>query len=212
MSITKTPAKQLYAELIKIGKPPPPAQRIWDLSVNIQDPAEWRQNYITPYLTTRETKMQSLQFRILHRIITCNHLLHRWRIKDQGSCSYGDQEDTLEHFFFTCQISRTFWSSVKGRLRAKVNLSLSNIPLTEFLLGVPRNFPQAPVVNLVLLWVKFFILRQKLFGGGILSLDHWIRELRMKLLAEERICIAEGKPGKFKRWLLLLRSTDNPPP
>lgn len=172
LSITKAPARRLYAEIIQIGRSRPPAQRKWDLSVNIHDPDEWKQHYARPFRTTRETKMQSLQFRILHRIITCNHLLYRWGMKEEGSCTYCDQEDTLEHFFYACHSSRTFSSRVKEWLLAKINLSLSDITLKEFLLGVPRDSPQAAVINLILLWVRFFIHRQKLFGQEVLNLEH----------------------------------------
>lgn len=152
--------------------------------------------------------MQSFQFRVLHRIVTCNHLLHRWRIKDSGTCSYCDQEDTLEHFFYSCQLCRTFWVQVKNWLHANAKISLARITLKEFMLGVPKDHPQALVVNYILIWVKYFVHRQKLFGEGLLNLSHWKRELRLKLLAERKICAIEGKAGKFKRWEILLASTE----
>lgn len=66
---------------------------------------------------------------------------------------------------------------------------------------------QAVLTNYILIWIKFFIHRQKLFGGGALDLTHWVRELRVKLLTERKICEAEGRPGKFRRWENLLDAT-----
>lgn len=155
----------------------------------------------------RETKMQSLHYRSLHRIITCNHLLHRWRMRDDAICTFCDQEDTLEHFFFACHLCRTFWAQVRGWLLSTIQLSLAGITLKEFLLGVPRDFPQATMINLILLWIRYFIHRQKLFAGFTLNLEHWVRELRIKCLVGGRICEAEGRASTFKRWQVLLTTT-----
>lgn len=207
LSILDVTAKKLYAELVLMGKPVPAAQRRWDAHVDIGDAAEWNLIYLRPFGITRETKVQSLQFRVLHRTITCNHLLYRWRMRDDGLCSFCDQEDTLEHFFHACHLCREFWAQVREWIFSSLRISLTRISLKEFLLGVPKDFPHASVVNYALLWVKFFIHRQKLFGGGVLNLDHWIGELRLKLLTERRICEEEGKPSKFKRWETLLDAT-----
>lgn len=205
ISILAAPAKKLYTELILAGKPIPTAQRKWDLSVNVTNTEEWNSIYSRPFGVSRE--MHSLQYHILHRIITCNGLLHRWRIKEDPHCGYCDSEDTLEHFFYTCPISRSFRTQVEAWLRAGTNISLSNITLKEFLMGVSAEHRQASVINLVLLWARYFIHRQKLFGGGNLNLQSWVRELRLKLLMEKRICALEGRSDKFRRWRALLSCT-----
>lgn len=213
--ILNASAKKLYSELILRGKPPPPAQRKWDLSIDIQDSAEWNSLYSVPFRVVRETKMQSLQYRILHRTITCNCLLYRWRLRDDDTCNFCDRKDSLEHFLFSCTICREFWIQVKRWLYTASRISLNAIALKEFIVGIPREFPNASVVNYILIWIKYFIRKQKLFSGGVLNLQAWIRELRLKLLVERRICEAEGKLEKFARWRILLRATDNhgtPPP
>ncbi len=50
----------------------------------------------------RETKIQTFQYRILHRIIPCNKWLHNIKIKDSDSSDYYGGVDDILHFFKKC--------------------------------------------------------------------------------------------------------------
>ena len=54
-------------------------------------------------------KLQSFLYRLLHRIITCNHWLFIAKIKDTPSCKYCKLDYTIEHFFWHCTDVANFW-------------------------------------------------------------------------------------------------------
>lgn len=159
---------------------------------------EWREIYLRPFSTTRETRMQAFQYRLLHRVITCNTLLLRYKIKDHDCCARCSQSDTLEHFFHSCPVNRAFWKLLFAWTLVATGLDLRHLHLKEILLGVPNNHRGAKTINYILLTTRYFIHRQRLFHGGDLCLLHWIKELRGKLLTERNICRAEGKLNKFQ--------------
>lgn len=209
LSVIKTGPKALYTEIINGMRSQPTAKKKWEATVNIPSNDEWKDHYTRAFRTTRETKYQSFQCRLLHRVITCNHLLFRWKMREDGLCDVCDREDTIEHFFYNCPSSRNFWSQVKTWVLGAIQVSLAGLTIKEFLLGVPSVFPQAHIVNYLLLHGRFFIHRQRLFHDSNLSLSHWIRELRSRLLTERAICERGGNGGKFRKWEPLLAVTEN---
>lgn len=179
-------------------------QRTWDATIEVSGQDEWQEIYLWPFSSTRETKLQSFQYRVHHRTITCNRLLFRYKIKDSDLCSLCDQQDTLEHFFFQCPSNRKFWAMVFRWIKAASNMELSHLSIKEILVGVPRSHPQSRKINFLILSARFFIHRQRLFHGGNLSVVHWVSELRSRLLTERQICSAEGRPHKFDPWQSIL--------
>ena len=76
---------------------------------------DWSVTFRLPFMMSRETAIQSLQYKILHRIIACNKWLYNIRIKDSPNCNYCDSVDTIQHFFLNCNNDKTFWN-VRNRL------------------------------------------------------------------------------------------------
>lgn len=200
LPIRSTNPRRIYAELILAKKGIIRVQQQWATSTDVRDAEEWSEIYLRPFSAARETRLQSFQFRVEHRLITCNRLLFRYKIKQEDNCSYCDGRDTLEHFFYQCPISRRFWNLALDWFKEATGQSLSCLTLKEILLGVPRTFPQAKRANFLLLISRYFIHRQRLFHNGDLCVTHWTRELRKRLLTEKHICNAEGRPHKFAMW------------
>lgn len=179
-------------------------QRSWDSSVNVVDAEEWEEIYLRPFAVVRETRLQSFQYRLVHRLITCNHLLLRYKIRQDEACAYCNGIDTLEHFFFQCPTSRNFWKLAVQWMRNASGQDLSDLTMKEFLLGVPKTYQHAKRTNFLLLTARYFIHRQRLFHNGDLCITHWTQEIRKRLLTEQHICRAEGKPHKFDMWKQVL--------
>ena len=53
---------------------------------NIQS-EEWQNVFLTSFRASRETSLQSLQFRILSYVITCHKKLHEMKISDSPLCT-----------------------------------------------------------------------------------------------------------------------------
>lgn len=164
----------------------------WNIELGVGE-----SNYRSAFRSVPETKLQVFQFKLLHRIIPCNKYLHSIRVKDEDTCSFCGGLNTPSHFFFYCTVVQTLWSSLCTWTDRHLNLNLADVEVKEFLSGVPRSNPQAPMLNFILLSLKFYIYRQKMYHEADLDLMPFLRELRCKLRIEEYICNLEGKPDKF---------------
>ncbi len=65
----------------------------------------------TPYIVTRETKLQSFQYKIIHQLITCQKLLFDIKLVDNAKCKYRHELDNISHFFLFCPKEKKFWRS-----------------------------------------------------------------------------------------------------
>ena len=167
--------------------------------------ATWTSLYTYPFRIIRETKLQSFQFKVFHRIITCNSYLKNIRIKDSSECEYCDgQKDTMVHFFVTCPVVVHFWKSIFRWLNTIMKIDTSRITESEQILGVYQKMKDCDTINMVLLRARFYIYRQRLFPKCALDIMQWLKELKHALLFEEYICKMENKVKKFKKWQQLL--------
>lgn len=201
-------SKLMYRALILQSKHQSTAFQRWSepesQPLQILSKEEWMEANLTAYRSTRETKLQSLHFRIMNRILPCNKFLRQIRIKDSDACQLCGQSDSLLHFLFECQAVRDFWAAVCVWFSRVEDLALDTLSPKLYVFGVPRTFKKAAVVNFILMNTKFFTYRQRLFHGGKLELLHWLREFKMKLLMERHISRMEGKPQRFRKWTAIL--------
>lgn len=195
-------SKTLYYLLVKLLKPVVTSQLRWN-ELFPRDPQfqheYWSAIYRTPYKCARDTKLQAFHFRIVHRFLPCNRFLRNIRIKREDTCSYCPAPDTIEHFLFYCPIVVTFWKEVVAWFERESDIHLG-VSLRAFLFGVPDSTPNSTVINFVLLFVKFFIYRQKLFHQGNLDLTHLLREFKTRLQVECYLTKIENKKHHFRKW------------
>lgn len=200
--IHEASAKRLYIYLIQYKLPKITSQHKWEAV--LQPPKQnrndfWTMAYTLPFKIVRETKLQSFQYKVLLRFITCNKYLKNIKIKNDDTCISCLQVDTLEHFLFLCPRVQTFWKGVIQWLTRETDLQIS-ITTEEFLFGLPMNLPNARIINTIALYAKFYMYRQNLYHEGNLSVIHFLRELRMKLHTESFLCQIENKQAKFRPW------------
>ena len=76
---------------------------------------------------TKEIKMQSLLWKILHRIYPTNEILVKMKIKDSSKCDRCNDIDSLEHLFYTCEHAQKVWKHIENNIqtRLKANFKLS---------------------------------------------------------------------------------------
>lgn len=183
--IEGTRPRQIYQAILLRKLPSVSSQKKWnnvyptDQGVTTE---YWKDIYVRPYHTTRDTKLQAFQFKLVHHTIPCNKYLCNIKIKQSDACSFCDPQavDTLQHFFFSCSTVTTFWKAVCNWLASQADFHV-NVDEREFLFGVPKGARQARAINFTLLFTKHFIYRQKRFCQGTLELTHYLRELKGKL-------------------------------
>lgn len=85
------------------------------------------------------------------------------------------------------------------------NLYLDQLTTQEFVFGVKKECHKSVVINAILLYIRHYIHRQKLFYEGKLELLPWLREFRGKLQIEKWICARTGKARSFDKWNRILK-------
>ncbi len=55
-----------------------------------------------PFKTVRDTKIQTFQYDIVHRVIPCNNWLCNIKVKDIKAGDYCGKIDDIAHFFKNC--------------------------------------------------------------------------------------------------------------
>ena len=142
----------------------PTAQKRWEAEgVNFGD--NWRKYYLIPFQATKSTKLQSLQFRIVHRYFPTRRFLCVRNVVDDPFCDNCGEVETLEHYFFECITVKTFWDELMTILNAKlpprkgIVLSCYNV--------IFGGLGYSQVVNLIILVAKQFITRERAREGII---------------------------------------------
>ena len=99
------------------------------------------ENYEIAKKSTQESKLRLLHFKIMHNIYPTNILLSKMKVKPSGLCETCQVPDYIEHFFFECSTTQTFWNNVNNFIRIKGDLDI-HLNKTNILMGITRSdFP-----------------------------------------------------------------------
>lgn len=183
-------AKALYSLILEGHDTVSTAYQRWTEdrdAIMLNNPEEWNDTCRSSFQATRETKLQSFHFKVINRILPCASYLCRIRIKDSEWCTYCDETDTITHFLFSCAKVKPFWKTICDWFGKETDLYLDQLSAKEYVIGLPKGTHQRDTINTILLAIKFYIYRQKLFHEGDLDFCQWLLEFKMKLRAEEWI-------------------------
>lgn len=109
------------------------------------------------FMTTNDTSVQWLQYRVLHRILPVNYYLKKIKIITNDCCTFCKEEiETIQHVFFSCTNVLPLWNdlsmSIYRKTTKRVGFNVINILFGENSLSVD-NKP----VNFIILYTKQFI-------------------------------------------------------
>ena len=109
------------------------------------------------FISSRETKLQSLQFKIIHRIFPCRNYLFRRKIIDSPECRICGETDTLVHFFLTCRVVGQFLVRIGRWLEQVLGFDMRELSDKDYLLGLVGSAERIRTINFFFLWAKFYI-------------------------------------------------------
>lgn len=207
LDIQKEPPKKIYSFLLKGKRSKPKAEIKWEQNLgNALSTEDWNTRYMMSFRATRETRLQSLQYKILHRTLPCRKYLKTIRVTETDSCSLCGEQDTIQHFIHDCSKTKKLWEMV-GRWSFRIGgPDINALTQNEIIFGIPPQHRQAGLVNFLTMYTKFYIYRQKLFHGGELGFIAWLQELKRKLLNEQLICTLEKRASRFGKWHRILKA------
>ena len=87
----------------------------WNVELGVpEDLQYWKDVYLMVYKSTFSVKLQYLQYRILHRILTTNSLLKKWNKVENDKCAFcHESSETITHVLYQCPEVFQFWDCVK---------------------------------------------------------------------------------------------------
>ncbi len=174
----------------------------------------WKDIFTLAFRTTRETKIQSFQYRLLHRALPCNVWLNNIKVKNSSICSYCDCEDTIQHFLIFCRKAKLFWTSwIKWwKCITGINFNMLTDSIVDdetaecFLFGHPGDNDIVYVTNYCILVAKYHVYIQKLLNDNHIEFYNYLVLLKQKLYIEKICCQNNDKENDFEKFSFIYDS------
>ena len=146
--------KEVYKTLIA-NNDIPTSQLKWSQYFN---DINWKYAYKILFTITRDSYIQWLQLRILHRIIGTKSLLFHMNIVTDNLCTFcKEEEETIIHLFWSCTFIQNLLQEVKNVLRNN-GISL-DIREEDFIIGYSEK--QIEKLYVLFLQIKKYIFTCK---------------------------------------------------
>ena len=199
-SLFKSDAKQIYSFFSSKNKSKPTCIDKWqNIYPNSQD-TNWPYIFKLSFISSRETNLQSFQYRVLHRVITCRKKLHEMKLVDNPKCTVCPDIDNLQHFFVQCKYVNIFWTELFSWLNSKFNYNLI-VNEQDILFGVSGISDTILVVNYIILHAKWYIYKNRINDNHSLAISSFKGQLKYKLKIEK--IITREQPEKFIKFKAL---------
>ena len=145
--------------------------------------------YTLLYRVSRLTILQSLQYKILNKILNCNYWLYKTKIKDSPKCRYCTEEETIEHFFFVCAKTKDFWYGFLTWWKALGNEKPTLLEEKDIILGFNITDKNEKSINQCILIGKKMIYENKNFKNKQPDLYKFHCDLKDIVEIDRQICI-----------------------
>ena len=193
--------KCIYRTYVNNINRPPTSLKTWgkDYPSLHNNGDVWPEIFNLSFTITRETFLQSFQYRIINRIITCQQKLFEMKLVDSPICKYCLLfEDDIKHFFLFCKRIDTFWEEF---FKWWNNISDLRIPnnyegLEEsVLLGFHTRGDIFTVLNYCVIHAKqhnMYYSHDQIHNNNSVNLRQYLAYLKSKLNIEKYICDSKG--------------------
>ena len=184
IAIEKMSSQLFYWTLMeKIIKTPACISK-WQNALELED-INWKHTFLNPFKICKESMLQSFQFKLLHRIIPCNHWLYIMKIKDSPDCTFCNTDDNLIHYFAECERVQPFWKSFE-KWWINISSDLGKLDIKTVLLGAPTRSNKADLFNYCLILAKMYVHKSKIKSEiGDIDFYRFLSYLKSKLVVEE---------------------------
>jgi hypothetical protein len=195
--------KNLYVYLLEKEHDcisPPNSQIYWQNRYAISE-EEMQLAYMLPYKVSKLTILQALQYKILNKIINCNYWLNKIQIIDSSKCRFCQEEETIEHFFFACALTKQFWHAFLTWWNVGDNEYHNILKEKDIILGHNLGDKKDNTLNCCILIGKKMIYEQKNVHKKQPDIYMFHCDLKSVIEMERQICIKNGKLSEYhKNW------------
>ncbi len=120
---------------------------------------DWIAHNTIVYQVTKNTKLQSFQFKIMQRILCTNRVLKMCKIKTEDRCSFCKvQPETITHLLWECPLVQSLWQELTEWLSPNIKLT-NYLNVKDILLGKPNQYEKLP--NILILRTKYYVYCRK---------------------------------------------------
>ncbi len=116
------------------------------------------------FICSRQTTIQTFQYKITHRILACNDCLNNIKIKISNTCSFCNDKDTISHFPIDCNSNKWFGKSWAKWWEAMTSFNIREESYIHesILFEFPGSSDDAISINYCMLYAKYYIYFKKL--------------------------------------------------
>jgi hypothetical protein len=145
--------------LIKKKQTSPIIKDKWKKELSIED-SEWARVFTIPKII-KDTKIKTLQYKILYNLIPCKLYLFRIKKSDTYICEKCNEIDNITHFMYSCTETIKFWRTFERWWNVMMNEYIK-IDKRIVMIGDTKETKQNDKLNAVLLIAKWFLYCEKI--------------------------------------------------
>ena len=86
--------------------------------------------------------------------------MYKWKIVESPNCFYCESFDTIEHFYFECDKTKTFWNNIHIWIATITEINI-DFTILEVLLGILQENTHSVLCNYIILHAKSYIYNCK---------------------------------------------------
>ena len=192
--------KTVYFTLVNTNSIPAGVKK-WNST--FQD-LNWLKIFQKCFLTTSDNQLRWFQLRVLHRLLPTARYLFLKNIVDSPVCCFCEnEEETIQHLLWQCEIVTIFWNDLKHILTIKC-AHLVDFSFHEDLVifGCHEQFMTDQVLDLIILLGKFFIYKCR-FVNVLPSITGFKVLLKSRFQIEELLSKRKNQHKTFMdNWLV----------
>jgi hypothetical protein len=170
--------------------------------------AIWPKIYYNAFLSTRDTQIQSFQYKIIMKILNCNKKLYDWSIRDNPICDYCELIDDTSHFLLKCNNAKMFWKSLLNwwnRLGIQEIYLLGQDLVENLIFGFHIIDNSFKILNFICLHAKFYIYKQKRqHNNNNLFLYDFLCLMKQNIKDELFLCEKDGNVDLRNLYKIIL--------
>ncbi len=185
-NVEKIACSDFYWLLVSQNIIPPICIKKWTEffpNFNNADILIWDRIFKISFSVTRETRLQTYQYLLIHRAIPCNKWLCDKKVRSEIGCNFCNNVDDLIHFFIYCENTKQFrtsfykwWNNI-----SEFNIGRNYIFEECTLFGYPGQEDIIQILHYCVLLAKYFIYTNKLNGNNTLDLYSYLVLLKRKI-------------------------------
>ena len=208
-NISKVNTNIFYNFFIEKKRREPTCIRKWTEEYpGFKDASEdlWPNIFRLPFNIIKDTYFQTFQYKIIHRLITCQKKLSEMKIADSPKCKFCNEDDTIRHFFLFCPKIDAFWFSFISWWNGLGGLHIptgSECLQECILFGFQEKDVIFDTLNYCIIIAKYHIYCKRLHNDNNVDFYQYLIELKYRLKIEKTICSNSNTLKSFDKYMFI---------